>query len=96
MSTRTEQVARFWSNYLAQLGIAQVRADQRRWYVLRAERFVEAIQPQGNRGRTTIPNRYGFSDFNYSRMISKCSVSSERNCTACASRSAKNRLQAAL
>jgi integron integrase len=46
MSTRTEQVARFWSNYLAQLEKAQVRADQRRWYVLRAERFVEAIQPK--------------------------------------------------
>ncbi|WP_058558314.1 site-specific integrase [Thiohalocapsa sp. ML1] len=46
MSTRAEQVARFWSNYLAQLEKAQVRADQRRWYVLRAERFLEAIQPK--------------------------------------------------
>jgi predicted alpha/beta-hydrolase family hydrolase len=46
MSTRAEQVARFWSNYLAQLEKAQVRADQRRWYLLRAERFVEAIQPK--------------------------------------------------
>ena len=36
---------------------------------------------------------FGFQSL---RMISKLSVSSERNCSACASRSAKNCLQAAL
>jgi integron integrase len=46
MSTREEQIERFWSNYLAQLDKAQVLQDRRRWYVLRAERFLEAIQPR--------------------------------------------------
>jgi integron integrase len=47
MSTRAEQVAGFWSNYLAQLEKGQVPADRRRWYVLCAERFLEAIRPTG-------------------------------------------------
>lgn len=46
MSTREQQIARFWSNYLAKLEKAQVRQDRRRWYVLRAERLLEAIQPR--------------------------------------------------
>jgi integron integrase len=46
MSTREQQIARFWSNYLAQLEKARVRQDRRRWYVLRAERFLEVIRPR--------------------------------------------------
>jgi len=46
MSTREEQIARFWTKYLAQLEKAGIREDKRRWYVLRAERFLEQIRPR--------------------------------------------------
>ena len=46
MSTRDEQIARFWSNCLPELEKAQVRPDARRWHVLRMERFLAAIQPR--------------------------------------------------
>jgi hypothetical protein len=46
MSTREAQIARFWSNYLSELEKARVRQDRRRWYVVRAERFLEWIQPR--------------------------------------------------
>jgi hypothetical protein len=34
---------------------------------------------------TKIPDRYGISNYNYSRMIAKFSVGRERTCAACAS-----------
>jgi integron integrase len=46
MSTREAQIAHFWSNYLSELEKARVRQDRRRWYVVRAERFLEWIQPR--------------------------------------------------
>jgi hypothetical protein len=46
MSTREQQIARFWSKYLSILDKGQVQADRQRGYVWHAERFLTAIQPR--------------------------------------------------
>ncbi len=46
MSTREEQIEKFWSNYLERLQKKRVEQHQQRWYTIRAEQFLDAIKPR--------------------------------------------------
>ena len=45
-STDAEKIGRFWGKYLSELEECRVRPDAGRWYVRRAEAFVQAMKPR--------------------------------------------------
>jgi hypothetical protein len=46
MSIDQERIGRFWANCLSKLDKNGVKPEHRRWFVMRAEGFLKAVQPR--------------------------------------------------